>query len=115
FRKHPLAVRRQVALWVGALAVLAAMAHVWFGARGAVFGGVLMFDPLARVARFGVLGLTLLTLGLASGARPLRHPAEYVAIILFATTGFTLMAAANQLLLAFLAIELASLSLYVLA
>ena len=38
-----------------------------------------------------------------------------MAIILFAATGFTLMAAANQLLLAFLALELASLSLYVLA
>ena len=36
-------------------------------------------------------------------------------MVLFATTGFTLMAAAQQLLLAFLALELASLSLYVLA
>src|SRR5207302_5032478 len=44
-----------------------------------------------------------------------RNPAEYVAIILFATAGFTLMAVAQQLLLAFLALELASLSLYVLA
>jgi NADH-quinone oxidoreductase subunit N len=38
-----------------------------------------------------------------------------VAIILFATSGFTLMAVAQQLLLAFLALELASLSLYILA
>jgi NADH-quinone oxidoreductase subunit N len=49
------------------------------------------------------------------GAPSLRHPAEYVAIILFAATGFLLMAAAQQLLLVFLALELASLSLYVLA
>jgi NADH-quinone oxidoreductase subunit N len=115
FRKHTLEERLRLALWIGALAVLAAMAHVWFGPRGTVFGGVLVLDALARATRLGVLGLTLLTLGVTRGARVLRHPAEYVAIILFATTGFTLMAGANQLLLAFLAIELASLSLYVLA
>jgi NADH-quinone oxidoreductase subunit N len=45
----------------------------------------------------------------------LRQPAEYVAVILFAAAGFTIMAAAQQLLVAFLALELASLSLYVLA
>jgi len=64
--------------------------------------------------------LALLVIGIAAGAAPSagpgqRHPAENVAVTLFATTGFLLMAAAQQLLLAFLAIELASLSLYVLA
>ena len=115
FRRHTLEERLRLALWIGALAVMAAMAHVWYGVRDAVFGGVMLLDNLAIVTRLGVLGLTLLTLGLASGARLLRNPAEYVAVILFATTGFTLMAAANQLLFAFLALELASLSLYVLA
>src|SRR5690606_27529518 len=45
----------------------------------------------------------------------LRNPAEYVAVILFASAGFTIMAVAQQLLVAFLGLELASLSLYVLA
>jgi NADH-quinone oxidoreductase subunit N len=62
-----------------------------------------------------VLALTALTLLLTPGVARLRHPTEYVALVLLATTGFTLMAAANQLLVAFLAIELASLSLYILA
>ncbi|MBI5771873.1 MAG: NADH-quinone oxidoreductase subunit N [Verrucomicrobia bacterium] len=115
FRRHTLAERLRLALWIGALAVGVAIVHVAYGARGTVFGGVLVFDNLAVLTRLGVLGLALLTLGVTSGARVLRHPAEYVAILLFATTGFTLMAAANQLLLAFLAIELASLSLYILA
>jgi NADH-quinone oxidoreductase subunit N len=91
------------------------MAHVGFGLSGPVFGGVLVLDRLATIARFGILGLTLLTFGMARGDQIRRNPAEFVAIILFATTGFTLMAAAQQLLLAFLALELASLSLYVLA
>lgn len=115
FRRHTLEERLRLALWVGSLAVIAAMVHVWFGVRGAVFGGVLILDRLATITRFGVLGLTLLTFGMARGDRIRRNPAEFVAIILFATTGFTLMAAAQQLLLAFLALELASLSLYVLA
>ena len=75
----------------------------------------LILDPLAVATRLGVLVLTLLTLGVARGAAARRHPAEYVAVMLFAATGLTLMAAAQQLLLAFLALELASLSLYVLA
>ncbi len=115
FRCHTLEERLRLALWIGALAVLAAMANVWFGLRGAIFGGVLVLDNLAVVARLGILGLALLTFGMARGDRVLRNPAEFVAIMLFATTGFTLMAAAQQLLLAFLALELASLSLYVLA
>jgi NADH-quinone oxidoreductase subunit N len=49
------------------------------------------------------------------GVARLRHPTDYVAVMLFATSGFTLMAAAQQLLVVFLAIELASLSLYILA
>ncbi len=114
-RRHTLEERRGMSLWIGTLAIVAAMAHVWLGSRGSVFGGVLMLDKLAVATRFGVLGLALLTLGMVRGARVLRHPAEYVAIILFATIGFTLMAAAQQLLVAFLALELASLSLYVLA
>lgn len=85
------------------------------GMGGPVFGGVLVLDSLALVTRLGVLTLGLCTLGLLPGAAPQRHSAEYVAVILFALSGFTLMAAAQQLLLVFLGIELASLSLYILA
>jgi len=115
FRRRAPEARLRLALGVGILAVLAAAAWAAAGARGPVFGGVLIFDPLAVAARLGVLGLTLLTLGVTRGAAAPRHPAEYVAIMLLAATGLLLMAAAQQLLLAFLALELASLSLYVLA
>ncbi len=115
FRQRTRAERLHYALLLGALAVAVAIWHACHvGAVGPVFAGALMLDRLAVAARIGVLGLTLLTLGVARGASVPRHPAEYVAILLFATVGFTLMAAAQQLLLAFLALELASLSLYVL-
>lgn len=115
FRGRSLFERQRLALFVGALAVVSAGAYAWLGARGPVFGGVLILDHLAVAARVGVLVLTLLTLGVAWGAAPFRQPAEYVAVMLFAATGLVLMAAAQQLLIVFLALELASLSLYVLA
>ncbi len=115
-RRHTPAERRSAALWIGATALVAALIDsVSVGALGRVYGDTLMLDALAVAGRAGVLGLALLTLGVTAGAKPARHPAEYVAIILFATTGFTLMTAAHQLLVAFVSLELASLSLYVLA
>lgn len=101
---------------IGLVAVAAALAAVvGIKVDAQVFGAVLGFDMLAIATRVGVLVLTGLALALTPGVTRLQHPAEYVALILFAATGFTLMAAAQQLLVAFLALELASLSLYVLA
>lgn len=100
---------------LGALAVLAALGlTLATGRPGPLCDGALELDALAQTTRAGVLVLSLLTLGIVSGSAPRRHPAEFVAVLLCATAGFTLMAAADQLLLAFLAVELASLSLYVL-
>jgi NADH-quinone oxidoreductase subunit N len=114
-RRHTAAERLTAALAIGAVAIAAAGADcLRVGAFGPAFGGALMVDDLGLATRLGVLVLALLTLGVAAGARPPRHPAEYVAVLLFATAGFSVMAVAHQLLVAFLALELASLSLYVL-
>ncbi len=115
-RKRTLPERLSASLWIGGMALLAAIIDSSsVGTLGPVYGEGLVLDQLAVASRTGVLVLGLLTLGVAAGARIPRHPAEYVAVILFATTGFILMAAAQQLLIAFVALELASLSLYVLA
>lgn len=114
-RKSSLELRLRVAVALGALACVGAvLLSCSAGAMGAVFGGVIMLDNVAVAARIGVLALTLLTLGVATGAPTSRNPAEYIAVMLFAATGLVLMAAAQQLLLVFLALELASLSLYIL-
>jgi NADH-quinone oxidoreductase subunit N len=108
--------RLRVSASLGAVAVIfAAFGAAWAGTGGPAFGQVMMLDPLALLTRLGVLLLALFALSIAPGAASTRHPAEFVAMVLFATAGFTLMAVAQQLLLVFLAIELASLSLYVLA
>ena len=115
-RRHSLAERQSASLWLGAIALSAAFVDAaTVGALGPVYGDHLRLDLLAVAGRGGVIVLGLLTLGLTAGTKPVRHPAEYVAIMLFAVTGFTLMAAAHHLLIAFLALELASLCLYVLA
>jgi NADH-quinone oxidoreductase subunit N len=116
-RKQTLDARQRVSALLGVLATVVAM---WLGlesagVRGEVFDSVFVLDRLTFATRFGVLGLTALTLLTVSGSARLRNPAEYVAITLFAACGFTLMSAAQQLLVAFLALELASLALYVLA
>jgi NADH-quinone oxidoreductase subunit N len=114
-RSRP-AERVRAAVLIGVIAIAAAVYHaIDAGRPGAVFEGVFALDMLTAATRVGVLALTGVTLLLMPGVVTLRNPAEYVAVVLFAATGFTLMAAAQQLLVAFLALELASLSLYVLA
>jgi NADH-quinone oxidoreductase subunit N len=114
--RHRPANRHHVALALGLIALaMAAFSAARPVATGPVFDGALVVDVTTVVARVGVILLSALALALLPEGRRLNHPAEFTAIVLFATAGFTLMAAANQLLVAFLAIELASLSLYVLA
>lgn len=115
-RGRPLVTRWRTATALGVAAILVALGLILrVGAVGPMAGGGLMLDALGTGTRVGVLALAGLTLLVAMGTARLRNPAEFVAIVLLATTGFTLMAVTQQLLLGFLAIELASLSLYVLA
>ena len=114
-RRRGVAARLTASLVLGALTLVGALfASVTVGAVGGVYGNQFVLDELAVASRAGVLVLALITMGVAAGAKRPRNPAEYVAIILFGTTGFTMMAAANHLLVAFAALELASLALYVL-
>lgn len=113
--RWPAARRRCAALLIASAAAAAALILAWLGPRGPVYGGVLMLDPLAVGTRVAVLGLLLLSLGLTSAATLRPDPAEFIALMMLAGAGFLAMAAAQQLLVAFLALELASLSLYVLA
>ncbi|MES2697863.1 MAG: NADH-quinone oxidoreductase subunit N [Verrucomicrobiota bacterium] len=115
-RRQTLAQRTLAATTLGLIALAAAACFTQLhGAPGPAFQGTFILDSLGLATRLGVLVLAALTLALLPGNSSQPHPAEYVALILFATAGFTLMAVAQQLLVAFLALELASLSLYILA
>lgn len=88
---------------------------VWLGENRPPVPTFLANDDFVFLAKLSILTLSGLTLLLIGGTSRLKNPAEHVALTLFATAGFTLMVAANNLLVIFLALELASLSLYILA
>jgi NADH-quinone oxidoreductase subunit N len=77
--------------------------------------GALVATPVVAAAQIGILILTALVLLLSVKAEFSRNPGEFVAIVLLATTGMLLVTAARDLLVIFVALELLSLSLYVLA
>lgn len=77
--------------------------------------GTFAVDNLTMIARLTLIGAALLTSLLCLDERPAAHPAEFYAMILFATLGMCLMAGSTELIMAYLAVELTSIPLYVLA
>lgn len=82
-----------------------------------VFSGLVVMDGLAVFGRFALLAVT--GFGLLSGWRYFqslgRRGAEAIALVLLATTGFSIMVASNNLVMMFLGLEVGSIALYVLA
>ncbi len=82
-----------------------------------VFSGLVVMDGFAVFGRFALLAVT--GFGLMSGWRYIqdlgRRGAEAIALVLLATAGFSIMVAANNLVMMFLGLEVGSIALYVLA
>lgn len=72
-------------------------------------------DALAHLFKGVVLMLGLVAVWLPPARREIAQTGEYYALILFALTGLLLTVGTNHLLFLFVALELASLSLYLLA
>jgi len=105
---------------IGALAVCAGcvVTIAWLlaiPAAGEFDNGMLVVDPVTRLVQVGLVGLALCAVLLTVESSFTQHVGEYYAVLLFATVGMMFMAGAADMLTAFLALELASLSLYVLA
>lgn len=84
------------------------------GPGGTPITGAFATDDLTMIARLLLIGAAFLTSLLCLDDLPTAHPAEFYAMILFATTGMCLMVGANELIMAYLAIELTSIPLYLL-
>ncbi len=67
------------------------------------------------IARLVFIGAAFLTTLLALDFRPSGNPGEFYALIAFSTAGMCFMAGASELITAYLALELSSISLYILA
>lgn len=102
-----------VVQWVSAQDAMAA------GTPGELIGfsGMVLMDPFAVFGRAALLVVT--ALGLAAGWEFFkglgRRGAEAMALVLLATTGFSIMVASNNLIMLFLGLEVGSIALYVLA
>jgi NADH-quinone oxidoreductase subunit N len=101
---------------IAAIGVLLAGFAVFRIPAGADSGShLIVIDPLARIFKLVVLGLGLLAILLPPARREIRNPGEFFALMLFALTGLLLTTGTNHLLFIFVALELSSLSLYLLA
>jgi NADH-quinone oxidoreductase subunit N len=80
-----------------------------------IFGGMLRDDWLAFTFRVLFLFSAAITALLSTGVQGIRQRGEFYALLVIATLGMNLMAAASDLVMLYLAIETTSIPLYVLA
>ena len=105
------------AFLAGTTAVFCTVGIAWLQVipqTGSLPDGMLVMNPTTTLVKQCLLGLTALT-ALISWRTPFtRHIGEYFALLLLATVGMLFLASAQHLLMIFVALELFSLSLYVL-
>jgi NADH-quinone oxidoreductase subunit N len=107
-------------LTLAGLAVAAALT-VWnWDLERVAFEGAVSLDGITRYARaillaVGVLATLMVAQGDSRDGEPDDSPPEVFPLLLFALLGMVLLAAASDLLVVFIALEILSLSLYVLA
>ena len=89
---------------------------ILWGSQDAAFGNAIMLDNFALFFTQIFLGVAALTI--LSSIHYIRemkiHEGEFYALVLFATAGMILMAAANDLIVFFLGLETMSIAVYVL-
>lgn len=101
---------------IAVLGVAGAIGAVLMLPRNAnLFGGMLVITPLTSLFKIICLALAFFTICLVRSEKSLRHPGEYLAIILLATVGLMLLVGSEELLMIFIGLELLGLSLYVMA
>jgi NADH-quinone oxidoreductase subunit N len=83
--------------------------------HGRLAGGMMVADAVSPLIKSALLILTICTLFISFNGSFTEHVGEYIALILLATTGMMFMVSTENLLMIFVALELTSLSLYILA
>src|SRR6266542_3011608 len=112
----PRPLKRQIG-WVAVVGCVAAIvASVWLWGTRTSFAGVLRVDEFAVFFKVVFLcmaiGISLISMEYAD--RFLPQPGEYFGLVLTGTLGMMFMASANELLTAYISLELLSFSSYVL-
>lgn len=83
-------------------------------ANADAFAGMLVVNPLTQFVKIALLVLAIFTILLSMDSNFTSHVGEYLALILFATVGMMFLVSAEDILMIFIALELTSLSLYIL-
>ena len=94
-----------------------ALAVVWMlvmPEHADALGGMLVVDPLTQLVKMAILVLAVFTVLLSIDTDFTRHAGEYVALVLLAAVGMMFLVSAEDVLMIFIALELTSLSLYIL-
>lgn len=122
YGRHPKGnVKRYVGLFTGwgTFVVLLVTIGIWgLGVPGPqstlIWGGMFQNDLFTLVFRTMFISATMITSLLTVDVKRLQH-GEYYALLLLATVGFNLMAAAGDVIILYLALETASIAFYILA
>jgi NADH-quinone oxidoreductase subunit N len=109
-------------LTLAGLAVAAGLVAWNWDLSEVAFGGAVSLDGITRYSRVVLLAVGALTALMAAAEGPEEReepqrasPPEVFPLMLFALTGMVLLAAASDLLVVFIALELLSLALYIMA
>lgn len=116
-RHRELPARRQLVAAVTLLGLaLSAMPLVPLMAGGyqTLLNGTIVVSPLTVIFKFVLIVLAALTVVISAETDLGRHVGEYFALLVFATMGALLLVGTEELLTLFVALELMSISLYVL-
>lgn len=98
---------------IGLIIVL--VAALVLPATGSVFGGMVYVDGWVALFRMLFVGAAILVCFISLDFKGLEQNGEYYGLIFFATLGMSLMAAAHDLIMLYIAVETTSISLYMLA
>ena len=79
-----------------------------------LLGGILIVDPGTDFIKVALLALTIFTILISTGGKFTDHVGEYLSLILLGTIGLMFLVSAGDLLMIFISLELASLTLYIL-
>jgi NADH-quinone oxidoreductase subunit N len=79
-----------------------------------LFNGILVVNPQTDFVKIALLILTVFTILISASGKFTDHVGEYLSLILLGTIGLMFLVSAEDLLMIFIALELASLSLYIL-
>ncbi len=117
FMRRP---QRALLVWISAAGLVGifvfTLAYLW-GRDTTLYDGIFHIDNFSLFfsAFFLVIGVVVVLSSAQYVQQYLTHPGEYYGILLFSIVGMMLMAAAGELLTAYVALELLSFSLYILA